>query len=138
MPIEPSPTGDPAYSLNLPRTPESAHAARHLVSSALDVWGLGDFEDAAWLVVTELMANAAMHAHLDLVRVTVTCRGPRRVRIAVVDRSRRMPERHKAADGDEHGRGLAIVEALSLAWDVDRLPWGKRVWADLGDAEVTL
>ncbi len=137
MPIQPSPTGDPAYSENLPRTPESAHAARHLASSALHVWGLDEIEYSAWLVVSELMANAAMHAHHDLVRVTVTLLEPRRVRIAVVDRSRTMPERHKADDGDEHGRGLAIVEALCDVWDVDRLPWGKRVWGELTAPEAT-
>ncbi|MFD6470842.1 ATP-binding protein [Streptomyces goshikiensis] len=136
MPIHPSPTGDPAYSQNLPRTPESARAARHLVSSALHVWGLEACEDTAWLVVTELMANAAQHAHMDLVRVTVTRRGPDRVRIAVVDRSRTMPRLRTGEDSDEHGRGLTLIDALCTGWDVDPLRCGKRVWAEVTAPEA--
>ncbi|MFF4292066.1 ATP-binding protein [Streptomyces vinaceus] len=139
MAIQPSPIGDPAYSDNFPRIPESAHAARHLVASALHVWGLDRLVDSAGLVVTELVANAALHARQDTVEVTVTLRAPDLVRVAVADRSRKMPELHKAADGDEHGRGLTIVDALCDGrWDVDRLRSGKRVWAELlapeGDA----
>ncbi|KPI33245.1 hypothetical protein OV450_1333 [Actinobacteria bacterium OV450] len=137
MPIQPAPIGDPAYSETLPRTAESVRDARQLVLSALHVWGLDSYEDSALLVVTELVANAVVHAQHAQVRVTVTLCGPRRVRIAVVDRSLRMPERCKAEAGDERGRGLEIVEALADVWDVDRLRRGKRVWAELTAPEAS-
>jgi len=31
----------------------------------------------------------------------------------------------------ENGRGYVIVDALADAWGVERLPFGKRVWARL-------
>lgn len=124
--------GRPAYAQSLRRAPGSVRAARCLVSAALRAWGLEELEDTAWVVVTELMSNAVVHARLRTVRVTVTRLDESVVRVAVVDRSRKVP-RSKAADThDESGRGLAMVAALCGGrWGVDPLPWGKRVWADV-------
>ncbi|MEU0991472.1 ATP-binding protein [Streptomyces sp. NPDC005953] len=124
--------GRSAYAQSLRRAPESVRAARRLVSAALRAWGLEELEDTAWVVVSELMSNAVVHARLRTVRVTVTLLDEGVVRVAVVDRSRQVP-RVKAADvDDESGRGLAMVAALSCGrWGVDPLRWGKRVWADL-------
>ncbi|MFC8566828.1 ATP-binding protein [Streptomyces sp. NPDC057245] len=122
----------PAYSQSLPRTAASAARARRLVGLALEVWGLTGVRDAAELVVSELLANAVQHARRETVRVIVTRLAANEVRVAVVDLSR---ERHVLRTADaaqESGRGLEIVEALSLGrWGVDPMPWGKRVWADL-------
>ncbi|MFG3406496.1 hypothetical protein [Streptomyces sp. NPDC048142] len=62
----------PAYTETLPRAAASAHCARRLGRLALDVWGFPDVQDAAELVVSELVANAVLHAQRDSVRVTVT------------------------------------------------------------------
>ena len=35
------------------------------------------------------------------------------------------------ADGDETGRGLVPVDALSYRWGYDEMRWGKTVWAEL-------
>ncbi|MFG2722807.1 ATP-binding protein [Streptomyces sp. NPDC048416] len=132
--VLPSPTDEPVYSQNLPRTPEAAHHARRLVRSVLRRWGLDDLEEEAELVAVELMSNAARHARFDSVRLTVTRSGEHRVSVAVTDRSRVMPHLAAAGDDDEGGRGLAIVDALSSGrWGADPLGWGKRVWAELGD-----
>jgi hypothetical protein len=32
---------------------------------------------------------------------------------------------------DEGGRGLVLVAGLAARWDVEALPVGKRVWAEL-------
>ncbi|WP_329018382.1 ATP-binding protein [Streptomyces sp. NBC_00690] len=130
--IESAAVGRPAYSQSLRRAPESVRAARRLVSSALRAWGLEELEDAAWVVVSELMSNAVVHARLRTVRVTVTRLDECVVRVAVVDRSRQVPRSKTADVDDESGRGLAMVAALSCGrWGVDPLRWGKRVWADL-------
>ncbi|EFL24590.1 putative regulatory protein [Streptomyces himastatinicus ATCC 53653] len=128
---EPSATGVPAYSETMRRERESASAARGLVSSSLRVWGLEDVEDSAWLVVTELVSNTVKHARLEMIRVKVSRVGPKRVRIAVTDRSRKLPTLCDAGEDDVNGRGLAIVAAMSQKWGVDPMRWGKRVWAEL-------
>lgn len=128
---EPSAVGVPSYSETLPRLPESVQPTQRLVSSALHTWHLEDGEDAARHVVAELVANAVCHAQMSSVRVTVSRTGERTVRIAVVDRSHDLPHIRHAGPDEEHGRGLAIVTALSTAWGVTPLRWGKRVWADV-------
>lgn len=106
--------------------------ARRLVSSALGVWGLEEVEAAAWLVVSELMTNAVEHARMKTVRVTVTRLDQFRVRVAVVDRSKDLPQARAASLADEAGRGLELVAALCDGrWGTDTMRWGKRVWGEL-------
>ncbi|WP_257137938.1 MULTISPECIES: ATP-binding protein [unclassified Streptomyces] len=126
----------PAYTETLPRVANSAQRARRLIHLALDVWELTDVQDDAELVVSELVSNAVLHARRgDSVRVTATRLGEGRVRVAVVDLSRHWPAPSAAGDDQESGRGVGIVNALSGGrWGVDPLPWGKRVWAELGPA----
>ncbi|MEJ8654694.1 ATP-binding protein [Streptomyces sp. MS1.AVA.3] len=126
-----SATGVPAYSETLPNLPESAGTARRLVKVALDVWHLVGLTDAAELIVTELVANAANHTPQKAIRVIITRTGPQAVRVAVVDKSHKQPKRLQPGPTEVTGRGLAIVEATSKQWGVDMLRWGKRVWADL-------
>lgn len=110
--------------------------ARHLVSSALRVWGLEELEYAARIVVTELVSNAVVHARQSSVRVTVTRLDRLEVQIAVVDMSRDLPRPRPVGVDEESGRGLALVAALSDGrWGADPLPWGKRVWARLAAGE---
>ncbi|MGC4947679.1 ATP-binding protein [Streptomyces sp. DT224] len=122
----------PSYTESLPRLPESAQRGRCFVGLVLEVWGMNDVQDAAELVVSELLTNAVQHARRSAVRLTVTRLGGGRVRVAVVDMSRECPLPRIAGVGEESGRGLAIVDAVSQGrWGVDLLSWGKRVWADL-------
>ena len=91
--------------------------------------------DAAALVLTELVTNAVLHAGTDL-EVLVSVR-PGRLRLAVADRGSDAPSVTRATADDEHGRGLALVDALTLRWGiVPRGPAGKVVWAVLGPDEV--
>lgn len=135
MTVYPSAEVEPYYSVTLPRAPESARRARLLVTAALGRWGLEEFEDAACLVTTELVANAAAHARMDSLLVRVERIGPSSVRVAVVDRSTALPCARAAGPDEESGRGLQLVDALSGGhWGTDPLRWGKRVWAVLGGA----
>jgi hypothetical protein len=56
---------------------------------------------------------------------------PDRLRVAVVDKSRRMPEPRIVGPDAIGGRGLHLIDALSDRWGTDLLPWGKRVWAEI-------
>ncbi|MEU3962972.1 ATP-binding protein [Streptomyces buecherae] len=127
-------TGRPSYTQTMPREGQSAAVARHMVRIALDTWHLGQLAEAGALIVSELVANAARHARGDSIRVTVTRLSDHRVRVAVVDLSRKWPQRRAPDLADPHGRGLLLIEGVSVEWGCDPLPWGKRVWADLPDA----
>ncbi|MDQ0749947.1 anti-sigma regulatory factor (Ser/Thr protein kinase) [Streptomyces africanus] len=128
-------TGCPGYSETLPREPESAGRARRLVCVALAAWGLDELADDGALIVSELVSNTVRHARCRSIRVTVTRPEPSRVRIGVVDKSKRLPELRDPRRGDESGRGLVLVGALAKDWGTDHLPWGKRVWAELHGEE---
>lgn len=129
---QPSATGVPAYTQVLPRLPQSVRRARSLVEITLAAWHLPELTFEADLVVTELIANAAAHAVGPTISVTITRCGPRRVRVAVVDQDEAaVPTPRSAGAWDEHGRGLALIEATSRRWGTERLPGAKRVWAEL-------
>ncbi|GAA3857567.1 ATP-binding protein [Streptomyces sedi] len=121
----------PSVSHTLPRAEESAAAARRLARAALTTWGLSELTDDIALIVTELVANAVQHTACHAIRLRVTRLGPRRVQVAVVDKSRCLPTLRVPGDEDGSGRGLRLVEAVTTRWGTDPLPWGKRVWADL-------
>jgi anti-sigma regulatory factor (Ser/Thr protein kinase) len=113
------------------RTPEAIGEARHFVTSVLTKWHMEALADTAELVTSELASNAVQHARLAAFRVSIERLDDQHVKVAVIDRSTAPPVRQFAADDEDHGRGLALVEAISQRWGTDRMRWGKRVWADL-------
>ncbi|MEU2155211.1 ATP-binding protein [Streptomyces sp. NPDC019396] len=98
---------------------------------ALAAWRLDDLADDGALIVSELVAIAVQHARGRSLRVTVTRSESARVRIGVVDKSKRFPQLRAPREEDENGHGLALVRTLAGDWGTDPLPWGKRVWAEL-------
>ena len=105
---------------------EAPAAARHFVVATVNAWGVGDLADDAALVVTELAANAIVHArsaftvilsaHHDRLRISVHDAGP------------------LAGDGLSPAplHGLGAVDALASQWGIESLGnAGKTVWADL-------
>lgn len=110
----------------------SASAVRRELTADLRLHRLDDDAvDAVTLVASELVGNAIRHAGASADNVldigwTV---GRDEVVISVEDPSSRLPERREATPRSPDGRGLRIVEALSVAWGADPTPRGKRVWA---------
>ncbi|MYU20885.1 ATP-binding protein [Streptomyces sp. SID8352] len=128
---------DDTQAASLPRTAESVGAGRRVVRRVLREWALSGIADAAELVTSELLTNAVQHARRDSVRLTVTRLSDRCVRVAVVDLSPSRPQPRAARAGEESGRGLEIVEALSGGrWGVEMLREGKRVWAEVACEEA--
>ena len=86
--------------------------------------------DSAQLVVSELITNA-VNANCSRTGLTLSCEGDS-LRIAVLDDGRGTPAIVSPDERDEHGRGLAIVDAVAADWGVvSHSDDGKQVWAEL-------
>lgn len=127
--VGPPAAGRPAVSsVHLP-VPAAVTSVRRFVEATLRAWGLEHLVDDAALVTSELATNAVTHA-LSPFRTTVA-RVDGGVRLAVEDASAAWPERQHALDGDQQGRGMAIIEALAARAGCDPTPQGKVAWAEL-------
>jgi DNA-binding NarL/FixJ family response regulator len=113
----------------LPAEPKSAAQARAAVTSAL----ITDVNDGALdtlvLLTSELVTNVVAHAR-------TTCHlgvelFPDVVRVSVSDESAVPVAPRAAADSDESGRGLSLVEALSSNWGIVTRPTGKTIWFEV-------
>jgi anti-sigma regulatory factor (Ser/Thr protein kinase) len=118
--------------------PREVSRARRALARALAAWGwTGDAVDIAVLLTSELVTNAIRHGaapvrlsagllHLAVLRVEVHDSTP------AAGGDDEVAVRH-AADDDEGGRGLHLVDVLADTWG-----WrpadtgGKRVWFELG------
>ena len=112
----------------LPPESQSVGAARRLVRDHLAQHLSDERLDAALLVVSELASNAVSHAQTPF---TVDVSLHDRVRIEVSDRDATLPEAGSASPLDDHGRGLALVDALADRWGVEQRRGGKTVWCEL-------
>jgi anti-sigma regulatory factor (Ser/Thr protein kinase) len=109
---------------------DSAHLARQAVTAVLDQLGRADLVDDATVVVSELVANAVMHARTELV-VSVDPAGDG-IRVSVADGSHILPRWSASSPTATSGRGLLLVQRLSRTWGVQPLAdGGKVVWAQI-------
>ncbi|MET8622998.1 ATP-binding protein [Kitasatospora sp. NPDC004669] len=122
----------------LTRHRRSAGVARNYLRDFLDqVPGGGALAETGELVLSELVTNAVQHARVSpgreiAVRFEIVCT---HLRIEVHDASGEKPVIRRSAGVDElSGRGLFLVEALSVDWGcTPRLGGiGKIVWALVG------
>jgi two-component sensor histidine kinase len=97
-------------TFRLDRHPAEIARTRELTRKALADWGLSDHADLAQLIVTELATNALQHGT-----------GPIPVRLSyyggdlwaeVHDDGPGRPVRQHPTPEAEHGRGLALIDAL--------------------------
>jgi anti-sigma regulatory factor (Ser/Thr protein kinase) len=108
--------------------PSAVRAARRFVDERLRKWNEPVILDDAAIVVSELAANAVLHAR-SVFRVSIA-RTDAGVTIAVEDLSRDQPI---VDESDEalSGRGIVLVGAICSRWGVESGPSGKRVWAEI-------
>lgn len=105
---------------------EAPAAARHFAVAAVNTWGAGDLADDAALAVTELAANAIVHAG-SAFTVILSARADL-LRISVRDASPLAGPGLRAAPL----HGLGAVDALASRWGVESLgSAGKTVWVDI-------
>jgi anti-sigma regulatory factor (Ser/Thr protein kinase) len=134
-----------AVGCPLSRGPQSGRTARRLTRSTLRDWGLAFLAEDAETIVGEFVANAVTHA-ADAApgavptqrRQTADGLGLRLLRrngeviCAVLDPSDKAPVLKAPASGEEAGRGLQMVDALSDVWGWSPVAGrGKAVWAVL-------
>lgn len=83
------------------------------------------------LVVSELLSNAALHAHGPVDLVLSVC-GQAVLRIEVADDSDIVPAPRPAGRPMvPGGHGLRIVDQISAAWGVVPRAEGKTVWSEI-------
>ena len=107
----------------------SAEEARRFVESELRPAGAGDDTlFLAQLLTTELVTNAARHAHSP---VDVTVSGAQGVvRIEARDGSPSAPTPPQTDTPTRH-RGLLLIQDLSSGWGVETAADGKVVWCEV-------
>ncbi|MCQ1576055.1 ATP-binding protein [Streptomyces parvus] len=120
------------FAVQLSATRRGARLARLLATEQLRSWGL-PLEDAS-LVIGELATNAALHGYVpgrDF-RIMLSVYGDV-LRIEVADtRGDRLPEKRDPDAESESGRGLLLVEALSVRWGTEHGPFPRKtVWAEV-------
>jgi anti-sigma regulatory factor (Ser/Thr protein kinase) len=117
-----------SHSTELEAADRSASVAREFVTRHLLEHDLGHLVDDVQLVASELATNAIAHAHTTFV-VTLEA-VEEAVRLEVLDGSPSEPVMVIARPTDTHGRGVAIVNALSSEWgSTASRSGGKSVWA---------
>jgi len=116
--------------------PDAVPVSRTRLTGVLAEWGLGgEAVEPALLVVTELLSNAIDHGR-GPVRLVVEYSGEL-VHVEVHDGAPQPPRRQPHDLLRARGRGLQLVEALSLRWGWTDDPPGKLVWADVPTAWPT-
>lgn len=120
----------PPRSLHLPGELRSVPLAREFVRGALRGAVPDAVVDDAVLVASELVTNAVVHAGTPSELVLDLRAGVVDLRLS--DGNRRRPVRRRAVgDPLSSGRGLGLVDVLSVDWGIEVGPSGKTVWARL-------
>lgn len=117
-----------------PATGRAVVRARRDLAAVLSGWDLTALTDPATLVLSELMTNSVRHGRVPGREIETRYeRLADGLRLEVHDANPVWPLMGKPAEGDEAGRGLLIVDALTRGqWGVaDRNGVGKRVWASI-------
>lgn len=124
-----------ASALELAPLPTATPCARLHAVHVLHEWGLRHVADDVALIVSELMTNAADASIVLPERPPVTLRllaAGRTLIIEAWDHSPLDLEPREADPGDECGRGLTVVAALSERWGWERTSIRRKVvWAEL-------
>jgi anti-sigma regulatory factor (Ser/Thr protein kinase) len=119
--------------LTLPAAPQAVRLARRATRDALGVWQLGQLEETAVLLVSELVTNAVCHARgTGAVALELTS-AETWLRVEVLDADPREPQWRTPEAWDESGFGFVLIDALADRWGVRQTAEGKAVWAELAE-----
>ena len=117
--------------MTLPAVSHSVRLSRYATRAVLTAWQLAYVDEAATLLVSELVTNAVRHARgTDVITVDLHA-GRAWLRIEVQDTDRHWPQPRIPDGFDESGFGFILVDALASTWGVRETEAGKAVWAEL-------
>ncbi|OJF15001.1 ATP-binding protein [Couchioplanes caeruleus] len=139
-------TGPPSLAcrrrLVLPPEVEAAGAARALITEVCTAWEKPTLLHRGRLVISEMVANAALHARTPMT-VLISRRGAG-IHLVVADGDPRLPRPPAPRATPAHlplpedlptepsgGRGLQLVDAAATVWGSLPTRDGKMVWATL-------
>jgi len=118
------------HAYQLPSRPESVGRARAWVRAVLTADGCEGAIDTVLLIMSELATNALIHG--DGSDITIVCDvDTDALTIGVVDRGTNRPVILDAAEDDEYGRGMALIDAIADEWGHEPCDGGKLVYARL-------
>jgi anti-sigma regulatory factor (Ser/Thr protein kinase) len=140
MPETQEPPAPWEYSLYVPNDPRAVTVSRRTLRLILTVHGLIRLVDTAELVAAELVSNAVRHTEGPVALRVGWAGGV--LKIGAWDADPRPPEPpgtfDELLDGQEEGRGLALVRACAAQWGWQLLARngnrGKYVWCELDAA----
>lgn len=115
----------------LPLCGRAPRIARELAADVADAWSLGEITDRVRLAVSEVVTNALLHATASGAGAGVVVEIARvegAFHLTVHDGSRDMPAPRDADEGDEGGRGLMLLGAMTDDFGWYATPFGKAVW----------
>jgi anti-sigma regulatory factor (Ser/Thr protein kinase) len=118
----------------LPGEAASPGAARSFVNVALGRWGCEHLIEVARLLTSELVTNAIIHEHSEVLLVVGLHQGVVRVEVHDGDHRELLVIPGQPGPEDTGGRGLLLVDAMADHWGVEREPTGKYVWFETGNA----
>ncbi|PJE96854.1 ATP-binding protein [Streptomyces carminius] len=126
-------TSDRQRTVEFQALPTRTDQVRRIVSAQLRYWKLDGLVRPAALGVTELLANVHRHVAPDRHCTVEIALRPGRVTVSVRDHDPNMPPLHPSGVLATHGRGLALVAAVSDSWGmrIQRDGTGKVVWFTL-------
>ncbi|GAA2398466.1 hypothetical protein GCM10010191_01490 [Actinomadura vinacea] len=93
---------------------------------AAKVVGAPGVLDDIELMTSEAIANAVLHGS-GAIRIAVATDG-RRVRVEVRDDGPACGRADPARHGVDHGRGLAVIDALATEWALEYASCGTHLW----------
>ena len=115
---------------DLPAEPSAVGTGRRFVSATLKEWGCSaDLIDTARLLASEVLTNAVRHG-VGPINLRLR-RSVSELTIEITDRATGVPHPRPADQAEETGRGLRLVEALTVYWGTRPTEDGKSVWFTL-------
>jgi anti-sigma regulatory factor (Ser/Thr protein kinase) len=121
--------------LELGALPTAVGCGREHTRLVLWEWGLGHLTDDAVLIASELLTNALRASQALGNSTPIALRllaSDEQLIIEAWDQWAENYDLKRTPGDDEHGRGLAVVDALSNRWGTGRLSDDyKVVWAEL-------
>ncbi|TMV00389.1 ATP-binding protein [Streptomyces sp. DASNCL29] len=119
--------------MELQALPSRIGQVRRIVSAQLRYWHLDPLIDPAALAVTELLTNVHRHAEPDKQCTVEIALMLDRLTVSVRDQDPRLPRVQVCDPFATHGRGLALVAAVSQSWGMHARDdgGGKVVWFTL-------